>query len=152
MPKKQQKRERTPEEIRRAYENRTRIVDPGKTEMGRFLRALRLDERMSTHKVGKLASPFLDSSMICRWETGQTRPEPETLGKLLTYYRCPFDEVAMELLRFVIFEYYERLEAGYLAELERRGIDEDGNPLPGIDDSSAGVCTEGGTEACNQDG
>lgn len=138
------KRRLTPEERQAAHANRTRVVEFGTSELGRFLRLVRLDENISMYDMDKKTKKRIGSSEISRWERGIRKPTPEMVGAYLALLGVEFDDIALEILRLLIKDYFHRMEAGYDEEMAKLN--------GGGDDGSTGNGAEGGVEATAQDG
>lgn len=138
------KKRLTPEERQAAQANRVRVVEFGSSELGRFLRLVRLDENVSMYDMDKKTKKRIGSSEISRWERGIRKPTPEMVGAYLALLGVEFDEIALEIVRLLVKDYFSRMEQGYEDEMAKLT----GSAI----DGSAGDGTEGGTEASNQDG
>jgi transcriptional regulator with XRE-family HTH domain len=96
------------------------------------------------YDMDKKTKKRIGSSEISRWERGIRKPTPEMVGAYLALLGVEFDEIALEIVRLLVKDYFSRMEQGYEDEMAKLA--------GGAIDGSAGDGTEGGTEASNQNG
>jgi transcriptional regulator with XRE-family HTH domain len=96
------------------------------------------------YDMAKKTKKRIGSSEISRWEHGIRKPTPERVGAYLALLGVEFDEIALEIIRLLVKDYFSRMEQGYEDEMAKLA----GSAI----DGSAGDGAEGGIETSDQDG